>query len=334
MKKILLLLSLAVLLGACNDTETPAPESPFARAESHVRSLIEKFGDYDPAEVESMIAGKMLTLSVRLEYNESRTEVIGVPYAFGESDEGVQADRYLLRRDGSCTRYYWTDGGWLRAEGSWSLDNEARTLQLMDDIVEIVALGPYSIIWDKETCEIPGSKPRSLMDNYIIEPIDPNFPDPRQDTVYEPIDVLLVTRGQEITDIFGYENPPKSYSIEPNSDNYEIIISVIFDSNTPFEINQYGTNIYLWFEMLTGEMILFPKVMNTLYYHLPRLYPSYYPGYDDDDYRMPVYICFPDIGAYDIVAKVYDPRTQKYFISPKFRLEFGTIDNDNIILLN
>lgn len=334
MKKILFLLSLAALLGACNDTETPAPESPFARAESHVRSLIEEFGDYNPAEAESMIAGKMLTLSVRLEYNESRTEVIGVPYAFGESDEGVQADRYLLRRDGSCTRYYWTDGGWLRTEGSWSLDNEARTLQIMDDIVEIVALGPYSIIWDKETCEIPGSKPRSLIDNYIIEPIDPNFPDPRPDTHYEEIEVEAISYCQMLelaASQWGYVSEywaPKYYDDYRNNYVYITIPMFYFKScditksltppfyvtldieGTDFYLSQYSTENY----NVKYNWVKYEEFLDVYLGICDELSREEYPIYA----HIVAFCTNP--GTFNFTFQMYHPETDRYFESKPLQM--------------
>jgi len=129
-------------------------------------------------------------------------------------------------------------------------DAASQTLRLLEQEEHIIALTPSSIIWDKETTNVPGGKPRFYRIIYKVSEYDPNQPNPTPDTVYEPIEVKILTEEQFI------RNEDMSVDLEAN---------YIFPYYNPYT-NRYdlGTYILIYFP----ENELSKTLSGTIYYKI------------------------------------------------------------------
>lgn len=183
MQKFLFVLALLMGCAACHEEETATPEErPYSENETRVQNLINAYSDYDPYSVEELLTNKQLTLDACLEYDSRWDRIVAESYAFGvKNDPEFIPDRYLLREGGTAIHYTLEEGVWVATEGTWSFDAASQTLCVPDQVVSIVALTPSSIIWDKETTNVPGGKPRFYRIIYKLSDYDPDQPNPTPD---------------------------------------------------------------------------------------------------------------------------------------------------------
>jgi len=183
MKKLFYTLALLMGCVACNEEESiTTEERPMTETETRVQNLINTYSDYDPYAVEELLTNKLLTLDAYLEYDSRWDRIVAEPYAFGvKNDPEFTPDRYLLREDGTAVHYTLEEGVWVTTEGTWSFDAASQTLRLLEQEEHIIALTPSSIIWDKETTNVPGGKPRFYRIIYKVSEYDPNQPNPTPD---------------------------------------------------------------------------------------------------------------------------------------------------------
>lgn len=329
MKKLLFVFALMLGAVSCNDTENPTPETrPLTETELRVRGLIEQSADFDPSQVVSMLKGKLLILDSFFEYDSDWQRIIAEPYAFGvQNDPEFEADRYLLREDMTAVRYTWEKSGWKPTEGTWSYDDSTHTLQIVDTEVSIVGLTRVSTIWDKETTNIPGGKPRCYRIIYKVSDYDPNQPNPTPDTVYEPLIVEIMSAAQyfERRHMVQYRegrHMPLMFILVKTKEEYSF-----FDEN----------NLYVWAEDESGNYIPFAEGLyfNGDFYPMLKAEHAYWGA----DVKAPYYgyqffaFWFPGLGDTIFKLRLYNPETKIYYETEWFKgtlTEIGPDNNDYI----
>jgi len=204
-------------------------------------------------------------------------------------------------------------------------DAASQTLRLLEQEEHIIALTPSSIIWDKETTNVPGGKPRFYRIIYKVSDYDPNQPNPTPDTVYEPIEMLLLSFSQHWEDKYG--EPFGNTHIHKEVFGYSTCSHALFRGiDTPFNLRE--AEVYFWIEDLQGRIIpqgsylwIYPinKPENTI--------GAYHPEYDPlTDFQMSICPTFPDMGEYYLRVKIYEPATKKYYVGPDYKFTFSETD--------
>lgn len=315
MKKLLFVFALMLGAVSCNDSENPTPETnPLTETELRVRGLIEQSADFDPSQVVSMLKGKLLILDSFFEYDSDWQRIIAEPYAFGvQNDPEFEADRYLLREDMTAVRYTWEKSGWNPTEGTWSYDDSTHTLQIVDTEVSIVGLTRVSTIWDKETTNIPGGKPRCYRIIYKVSDYDPNQPNPTPDTVYEPLIVDILSDAQ-------YHENHQQVLME--NGQYMGLMFILFKTKAEFDF--FAENdFYVWVEQPDGSQLAF----NEGFYDEGALY-AIMRGEEANciwDIKEPYYgrqyfgFWFPGLGDTTFKLRFYNPQTKIYYETEWFK---------------
>lgn len=315
---------------ACNEEESiTSEERPMTETETRVQNLINTYSDYDPYAVEELLTNKLLTLDAYLEYDSRWDRIVAEPYAFGvKNDPEFTPDRYLLREDGTAVHYTLEEGVWVTTEGTWSFDAASQTLRLLDQEEHIIALTPSSIIWDKETTNVPGGKPRFYRIIYKVSDYDPNQPNPTPDTVYEPIEMLLLSMEQHW--LVNLEHSTQGCFIYKNEDGYTVVTNILFKGDTKCNLKE--NEIYLWIEDSQGrrfpQSTILPYTPNCCILFKPEnLNPAHFPGYNAaTDYRLEISPIFPKMGEYFLKIKIYEPATKKYYVGPDYKFTFSETD--------
>lgn len=153
----------------------------------------------------------------------------------------------------------------------------------------------------------------------------PQGPTPTPDTVYEPIDMLLLSFSQYWEDKHG--EPFGNTHIHKEEFGYSICSHALFrETDTPFNLRE--TEVYFWIEDLQGRIVPQGSYLWDYPINKPEdTIGAYHPEYDPlTDFQISICPTFPDMGEYYLRVKIYEPNTKKYYVGPDYKFTFSETD--------